>query len=125
MGIHYRSSEATARALADELDDAFLVRADLSLPEDVDALVAELKQVAGRVDVLVNNAGYNINAPMLSMKLDDYDAVSGVPRGTSSHRFTTRAPAGGTGTDVTATCRTPPVVHMATPAVTFAATATS
>jgi 3-oxoacyl-[acyl-carrier protein] reductase len=34
------------------------------------------------VDVLVNNAGFNVNAPMLSMKLDDYDAVSATARGT-------------------------------------------
>ena len=34
------------------------------------------------MDVLVNNAGYNANAPMLSMKLDDYDAVAGLARGT-------------------------------------------
>jgi 3-oxoacyl-[acyl-carrier protein] reductase len=34
------------------------------------------------VDVLVNNAGYNVNAPMLTMKLDDYDAVAGMARGT-------------------------------------------
>jgi 3-oxoacyl-[acyl-carrier protein] reductase len=34
------------------------------------------------VDVLVNNAGFNVNAPMLSMKLEDYDAVAGMARGT-------------------------------------------
>ena len=67
---------------ADALPGAFLVRADLAAPEQIDALVAELKERAGRVDVLVNNAGYNVNAPMLTMKLDDYDAVAGVARGT-------------------------------------------
>jgi len=82
VGVHYRSSEDAARALADSLEGAFSVSADLSVPEEVDALVAELKERAGRVDVLVNNAGYNVNAPMLSMKLDDYDAVFGVSRGT-------------------------------------------
>ena len=34
------------------------------------------------MDVLVNNAGFNVNAPLLSMKLDDYDAVAGLARGT-------------------------------------------
>lgn len=82
VGVHYRSSEEAARALADSLEGAFSVSADLSVPEEVDALVAELKERTGRVDVLVNNAGYNVNAPMLSMKLDDYDAVFGVSRGT-------------------------------------------
>ena len=82
VGVHYRSSEEAARALADSLEGAFSVSADLSVSEEVDALVAELKERTGRVDVLVNNAGYNVNAPMLSMKLDDYDAVFGVSRGT-------------------------------------------
>jgi 3-oxoacyl-[acyl-carrier protein] reductase len=50
--------------------------------ESLDALIKQLKEVAGRVDVLVNNAGYNENAPMLAMKLDQYDAVANVARGT-------------------------------------------
>ena len=82
VGVHYRSSEESARKLAAELGDAFTVRADMAAAEDIDALIAELKERAGRVDVLVNNAGHNVNAPMLSMKLEDYDAVAGVARGT-------------------------------------------
>ena len=30
----------------------------------------------------MNNAGYNVNAPMLSMNLEQYDAVASVARGT-------------------------------------------
>jgi len=82
VGVHYRSSEATGRALADALPGSFLLRADLAIPEEIDSLVAELKERAGRVDVLVNNAGTNVNAPMLTMKLDDYDAVAAMARGT-------------------------------------------
>ncbi len=81
VGVHYRSSEETALKLVAELKDSFAVRADLSSGADIDALVKDLKEKAGRVDVLVNNAGYNVNAPMLSMKLDDYDAVAGMARG--------------------------------------------
>ena len=82
VGVHYRSSEDKARAVADACAGAFLVSADLTVPEEIDGLVAELKEKAGRVDVLVNNAGYNVNAPMLAMKLDDYDAVAAMARGT-------------------------------------------
>jgi len=81
VAVHYRSSEESARKLAAELPDAFTVRADLGSPEEIDALIAELKEQAGRVDVLVNNAGFNVNAPMLSMQVDDYDAVAGMARG--------------------------------------------
>ena len=82
VGIHYRSSEEKAKKLAAEIDGAFTIKADLMDSESLDALVKELKEAAGRVDVLVNNAGYNVNAPMLAMKLDEYDAVASVARGT-------------------------------------------
>jgi 3-oxoacyl-[acyl-carrier protein] reductase len=82
VGVHYRSSQEKALKLVAELPDTFGVRADLSNPEEVEGLVRELKEQAGRVDVLVNNAGTNINAPILTMKLEDYDAVSGLARGT-------------------------------------------
>jgi 3-oxoacyl-[acyl-carrier protein] reductase len=81
IGVHYRSSEEGARKLAAELEGAFTVRADLSAPAEIDALVAELKEKAGRVDVLVNNAGFNVNAPMLSMGVEDYDRVASMGRG--------------------------------------------
>jgi len=83
VGVHYRSSEEKALKLVAELPNAFAIRADLANPEEVDALVKQLKEDSGgQVRVLVNNAGYNINAPLLTMKLDDYDAVAKLARGT-------------------------------------------
>jgi 3-oxoacyl-[acyl-carrier protein] reductase len=83
VGVHYRSSQEAALELAAELPDGFAVRADLSDSAAIDSMIKELKeQTGGRIDVLVNNAGYNVNAPMLAMKLDDYDAVAGLARGT-------------------------------------------
>jgi 3-oxoacyl-[acyl-carrier protein] reductase len=83
VGVHYRSSEEKALKLVAELPNGFAIRADLANPEEVDALVKQLKEDSGgQVRVLVNNAGYNINAPLLTMKLDDYDAVAKLARGT-------------------------------------------
>lgn len=81
IAIHYRSSEETANKLCAELGNAFTVKADLCDGEQIDAMIKTLKDEAGRVDVLVNNAGFNVNAPMLSMSLDDYDSVTSMGRG--------------------------------------------
>jgi len=82
VGVVYRSSEAAARELAEELAGAFVAKADIGDPAQVDALVRHLQDVAGRVDVLVNNAGLTRDAPIFNMKLEDYDAVAGLARGT-------------------------------------------
>jgi 3-oxoacyl-[acyl-carrier protein] reductase len=84
--VHYRTSSAAAEALADELRDggaqAWCVAADLADADAVGSLVAQVDSLAGRVDVLVNNAGANVNAPLSFMKLGDYDTVAEVARGT-------------------------------------------
>jgi 3-oxoacyl-[acyl-carrier protein] reductase len=82
VAVHYRSSAGPAEELAAKLPDALALRADLAKIEEIDALVAELKEKAGRVDVLVNNAGLNINGLTPAMKLEDYDAVAAMARGT-------------------------------------------
>jgi len=82
VGVVYHSSEAAARELAEELAGAFVAKADIGDPAQVEALVRHLQEVAGRVDVLVNNAGLTRDAPIFNMKLEDYDAVAGLARGT-------------------------------------------
>jgi 3-oxoacyl-[acyl-carrier protein] reductase len=82
VAVHYRSSAAAAEELAAKLPDAFALRADLAVPAEIDALVAELKERAGRVDVLVNNAGLNHNGLTPAMKLEQYDEVAAMARGT-------------------------------------------
>jgi 3-oxoacyl-[acyl-carrier protein] reductase len=82
VAVHYRSSAGPAEELAAKLPDAFALRADLAVPAEIDALVAELKERAGRVDVLVNNAGLNQNGLTPAMKLEQYDAMAAMARGT-------------------------------------------
>jgi 3-oxoacyl-[acyl-carrier protein] reductase len=81
VAVHYRSSEAKAREVAEKLDDALLVKADLAETTELDALIADLKERAGRVDVLVNNAGFNVNGLLPAMKIEDYDRVAAMARG--------------------------------------------
>lgn len=81
VGIHYRKSGEKAQSLLDDIKDGFLVQADLSSIEQIDAMIGKLKDAAGRVDVLVNNAGQSINADILSMKVEQFDEQRAIARG--------------------------------------------
>jgi 3-oxoacyl-[acyl-carrier protein] reductase len=82
VGVHYRSSEEQAKAVLAEIGDGFLLQADLADTDQVDTLVNTVKQTAGHVDVLVNNAGVSVNADINSMKIEQFDAQRAVVRGT-------------------------------------------
>jgi len=82
VGIHYRSSEQGAKELLDLIGQGFLLKADLADTAQVDAMVNGIKDKAGRVDVLVNNAGHSINADINSMRIEQFDDQRSVSRGT-------------------------------------------
>jgi 3-oxoacyl-[acyl-carrier protein] reductase len=82
VGIHYRSSEEQAKALLSEIGDGFLLQADLADIDQVEVLVNKIKEKAGRVDVLVNNAGQSVNADIVSMKIEQFDTQRALMRGT-------------------------------------------
>ncbi len=82
VGIHYRNSEKGARKiLEEEATDGFLLKADLADIDEIEAMVKEIKEKAGRVDVLINNAGISINSDIISMKVDEFDRQREIVRG--------------------------------------------
>jgi 3-oxoacyl-[acyl-carrier protein] reductase len=81
VGIHYRKSAERAQKLLAEIKEGFLIQADLTNMEQIEAMVSKLKDTAGRVDVLVNNAGQSINADILSMKIEQFDEQRALTRG--------------------------------------------
>ncbi len=65
--VHYSSSEDSARRTVDELDGEGhgVVAADLLEPEAVRAMVDQVVEQGGGLDVLVNNAGiYELHPPL-------------------------------------------------------------
>src|SRR5580698_10024497 len=55
---------------------AFAYPCDVSVPEQVERVAAEVLGVHGRCDVLVNNAGIgNTNTPVQELSLADWDAM--------------------------------------------------
>jgi 3-oxoacyl-[acyl-carrier protein] reductase len=81
VGIHYRQSEVAARELLAEVGRGFLLQGDLKRTEDIDAMVEEIKAVAGGVDVLVHNAGFSVNMDINSMRLEQFDEQRLLTRG--------------------------------------------
>ena len=81
VGIHYRRSADGAQAVLAEIGDGFLLQADLADLDQVETMVNGLKESAGRVDVLVNNAGASINADIITMKAEQFDEQRSLTRG--------------------------------------------
>lgn len=81
VGIHYRSSGDDAARLLTEIEGGFLLAADLTAIDQVDALLERLKGETDRLDVLVNNAGIAIDADMQRMRIEQFDAQRAVLRG--------------------------------------------
>ena len=68
--------EATATETADALGDAaFGLHADVTSRESVAEMVAQVRDVQGRIDVLVNNAGWDVASPFVDSDPADWDKV--------------------------------------------------
>jgi len=81
VGIHYRKSAEQAQKLLAEIKEGFLIQADLADINQVEMMIGKLKDATGRVDVLVNNAGHSVNADILTMKIEQFDAQRSLMRG--------------------------------------------
>ncbi len=77
--VNYHANEANAaetleacRAISDRV---LLVKANIAEPQEVAGLVDTALKHFGTVDVLVNNAGINIDRPLLELTEEDWDRV--------------------------------------------------
>jgi 3-oxoacyl-[acyl-carrier protein] reductase len=78
---YYRSKDAAER-LQEEIagagGHARTFQADVSKPDEVEAMFAFLRREYARLDILVNNAGIIRDTLLLLMKLDDWQSVQDV-----------------------------------------------
>jgi 3-oxoacyl-[acyl-carrier protein] reductase len=68
----------TAREISALGGKALFVKVDVADRQDVQGMVEQVLTAWGRVDVLVNNAGFDRPATLLKVKGEDWDAVVGV-----------------------------------------------
>ncbi len=80
--VNYSSSPDGANevveAIGNEHGKAIAVKADVSSPGDVSSMVAQAVSKFGGVDVLVNNAGIEMQRPFLDVRVEDWDRVIAV-----------------------------------------------
>lgn len=76
VAISYFQSEKEAVSIVREIESAgcraHAVHADVSLPDEVENMVAQVQQNLGPIDILVNNAGINPSRPFLELDLNDW-----------------------------------------------------
>ena len=80
--INYSSSATGAREALAEVEAAgrkgHMIQADLSVVSEARGLIGETIQRFGKLDVLVNNAGIEINVPFWKVTEEEYDRVLNV-----------------------------------------------
>ena len=77
--VNYRSSEAAAHEVVEEIEDmgqqAMAAQCDVSEYEEVEGMVEDVHDSMGEVDVLVNNAGMNIDKVFKKLTPEDWQRV--------------------------------------------------
>ena len=72
-------AEATAQEIASDFGRrAIGIAADVTSPEQVDAMVARGLDQYGKIDILINNAGINIRGPIDELSFDQFREVQNI-----------------------------------------------
>ena len=79
IGIHYRTSEDQAVQTKSEIEAlgrrAFLVKADVTNPLDIEGMFQQLNQNIAHIDVLVNSAAIMPKSDLLKISWQEWDQI--------------------------------------------------
>jgi len=77
--VNYRTSEDAAHDVVEKIEteggDAIAVQADIAAEDRVEAMAEVVAETYGSIDVLVNNAGVNVDRKFSNMTRDDWERV--------------------------------------------------
>jgi acetoacetyl-CoA reductase len=94
IAVNYSHSKEAAEELAAHLmkqgsPQAVAIHADVADPEQAAQLINDAVQALGRIDVLINNAGINIDRSMKNLTPDDWNKV--IQTDLNSYFYTVKA----------------------------------
>lgn len=82
IAINYLRNEEAAKQVQETIrsreGQAVLAQGDISVPQQAERVVDMTHKAFGRLDVLVNNAGFNRDTLLLRMSVEDWDEVMAV-----------------------------------------------
>jgi 3-oxoacyl-[acyl-carrier protein] reductase len=80
--VNYLRNEEAAKQVQETIlsngGQASIVQGDISVPKQAERVVDMARQAFGRLDVLVNNAGFNRDTLLLRMSVEDWDEVMAI-----------------------------------------------
>lgn len=68
-------NKADAMKVVDELDDSLVIDCDVTQPQQVEAMMKQIQDQRGGLDVLVNNSGIIGDRTIKKLTLDDFQSV--------------------------------------------------
>jgi pteridine reductase len=79
IGIHYRTSEDQANQTKKEVEvlgrKAYLFKADLANPAEIEGMFQQLSQITAHLDVLINSAAIMPRSDLMKITWQDWDAI--------------------------------------------------
>ena len=78
VAVDYVREDVEKMAASLPSDRTFVVPVDVSDPKAVENMIAETVESAGRLDVMINNAGVHVIGSILETSLDDWRRISGI-----------------------------------------------
>lgn len=79
--INYQKNELAAREVAQQVEgygqQAFLIKADVSVRSEVEALGQEVQKQVGKINILVNNAGVSLTNNLFGLTQQVWEQVIG------------------------------------------------
>lgn len=68
-------NKSDAKSVAKEMTDALIIACDVTKPDEVEAMMNEIREKLGGLDVLVNNSGIIRDRTMKKLTLEDFESV--------------------------------------------------